>query len=356
MKYLHTSLCAAALALTAGAAFAANAIASPIVEGPYVAVGGIYNWVSESTPFANGAATNVKLKDGWGILGAGGYEWASGFRTELEISHRENKGDYVGVGTTATPLLGKQRDTAAMINVAYDIQTGGNLMPYVGAGIGADWVALSQIHTATSPIYSGSNARFAWQFFAGMAYALDAKWKLIGEFRYLQSDGHSYAGSLPGSALTKYNNYSPQVMLGLRYSFGEPARKEVAAAPAPAPAPAPVREPAPSIPQKFLVFFDFDKSNLRGDAQKIVAEAVAYAKTNGKATIVATGHTDTSGSDAYNMALSERRAKAVEKELERLGIPAKEVIVHWKGESEPLVQTADGVKEPQNRRVEIVLE
>ena len=56
------------------------------------------------------------------------------------------------------------------------------------------------------------------------------------------------------------------------------------------------------------------------------------------------------------MGLSERRAETVAKELEKLGIPEKEIVVHWKGESEPLVQTGDGVKEPQNRRVEIVLE
>ena len=104
------------------------------------------------------------------------------------------------------------------------------------------------------------------------------------------------------------------------------------------------------------MFFDFDKSNLRADAEKIVAEAADYAKAHGKATITATGHTDTMGTAAYNMALSERRAKAVQKQLEHLGIPAGEIVVHWKGKSEPLVQTGDGVKEPQNRRVEIILE
>ena len=114
--------------------------------------------------------------------------------------------------------------------------------------------------------------------------------------------------------------------------------------------------PMPAIPQKFIVFFDFDKSNLRSDAQKIVSDAVEYAKKNGKARINATGHADTSGSPAYNLALSERRAVAVKAELARLGISDKEVVVMYKGESDPMVATGDGVKEPQNRRVEIVLE
>jgi outer membrane protein OmpA-like peptidoglycan-associated protein len=357
MKYLHTSsLCAAALALTAGAAMAADATPSSILEGPYVTIGGIYNTVSSSTPTINGAPGGVKFKDGWGVLGAGGYEWSNGLRGELEVSHRENNGDYAGTFGTNTPLLGKQRDTAAMANLAYDINTNTSITPYAGVGVGIDWVDFSQVHTATSSVFNGSNGKFAWQIFAGLGYAIDAKWKLVGEIRYLQSDDHNFSGTPAGSTVTKYNNRTTQFLLGLRYSFGEPAKVEAAAAPAPAPAPAPVRAPAPPVPQKFLVFFDFDKSNLRGDAQKIVSEAVEYAKTNGKATIVATGHTDTSGPDAYNMALSERRAKTVEKELERLGIPASEVVVHWKGESEPLVQTGDGVKEPQNRRVEIVLE
>ena len=67
-----------------------------------------------------------------------------------------------------------------------------------------------------------------------------------------------------------------------------------------------------------------------------------------------TGNTDASGSDAYNMRLSERRAQTVAAELERRGIPASEISIIAKGERNLLVPTADGVREPQNRRVEIV--
>jgi outer membrane protein OmpA-like peptidoglycan-associated protein len=68
-----------------------------------------------------------------------------------------------------------------------------------------------------------------------------------------------------------------------------------------------------------------------------------------------TGHADRSGSDAYNMALSLRRANAVKDQLVREGIAANQIVVVGRGESQPLVPTADGVREPQNRRVEIVL-
>ncbi len=72
--------------------------------------------------------------------------------------------------------------------------------------------------------------------------------------------------------------------------------------------------------------------------------------------ITTTGHADTSGTPAYNLALSERRANAVKAELVKLGFREAEIVVMFRGEAEPLVATGDGVREPQNRRVEIVME
>jgi OOP family OmpA-OmpF porin len=69
-----------------------------------------------------------------------------------------------------------------------------------------------------------------------------------------------------------------------------------------------------------------------------------------------TGHTDTVGSDAYNMRLSRRRAESVAAELEKQGVPSAEIAIVAKGKHDLLVPTADGVKEPQNRRVQIVYE
>ena len=70
--------------------------------------------------------------------------------------------------------------------------------------------------------------------------------------------------------------------------------------------------------------------------------------------LTVTGHTDTVGSDAYNMRLSRRRAEAVASQLEKDGIPTSEIAIFAKGKRDPLIPTADGVKEPQNRRVQIV--
>ncbi|HAJ48554.1 MAG TPA: cell envelope biogenesis protein OmpA, partial [Alphaproteobacteria bacterium] len=73
------------------------------------------------------------------------------------------------------------------------------------------------------------------------------------------------------------------------------------------------------------------------------------------ANILITGHADTSGTNAYNIGLSERRAFAVKDELVRLGATAQ-ILTTAKGETELLVQTADGVREPQNRRATIDLQ
>ena len=90
-------------------------------------------------------------------------------------------------------------------------------------------------------------------------------------------------------------------------------------------------------------------------ARQIVAEA-AQASTHVATTkIEVNGYTDLSGTAAYNLKLSVRRAKSVEAELIKDGVSAGEIAIHGYGESDPLVPTAKGVREPQNRRVEIIL-
>jgi len=105
----------------------------------------------------------------------------------------------------------------------------------------------------------------------------------------------------------------------------------------------------------FMVFFDWDKSDLNAASVETIAKAAAAYRAKGGAQIKATGHTDTSGPDTYNMALSLRRANAVKNALVRDGVPERDISVVGVGESQPLVKTADGVREAQNRRVEIVI-
>jgi outer membrane protein OmpA-like peptidoglycan-associated protein len=134
--------------------------------------------------------------------------------------------------------------------------------------------------------------------------------------------------------------------------FGGGSPTPPAAAPYVPPAPTPVA-PAP-VAHSYLVFFDFNKSDLTPQAVSIVAEAAKNAGPAKVTKIDVTGHTDTVGSDAYNMRLSRRRAESVAAELEKDGVPASEIAIFAKGKHDLLVPTGDGVKEPQNRRVQIV--
>lgn len=117
--------------------------------------------------------------------------------------------------------------------------------------------------------------------------------------------------------------------------------------------PPPVVAPA-ATPKSYLVFFDFNKSDLTPQATQIVAQAAHNAGLSKAIQLTVTGHTDTVGSDAYNMRLSRRRAESVASQLEKDGIPSSEISIVGKGKRDLLVPTADGVREPQNRRVQIV--
>jgi iron complex outermembrane receptor protein len=143
-----------------------------------------------------------------------------------------------------------------------------------------------------------------------------------------------------------------QIMGTISYSFGGPSSEPES--PPVAYVPPPAAAPAPSVPNSYLVFFDFNKSDLTPQAVGIVDTAAKNAGPAKVTQLTVTGHTDTVGSDAYNMRLSRRRAESVAAQLEKDGIASSEIAIVAKGKRDLLVPTADGVKEPQNRRVQIV--
>jgi outer membrane protein OmpA-like peptidoglycan-associated protein len=149
---------------------------------------------------------------------------------------------------------------------------------------------------------------------------------------------------------TQNNRLMHGPFVRIAYNFGAPPLMPMAAVTPPPP------PGQPAVTKKaFIVFFDFDRSNITAEGQKTINDAAAAAKAGNAAQVSVTGHADRSGTEQYNLALSMRRAEMVKAGLIRLGMPASMIVVVAKGESQPLVQTADGVREAQNRRVEILI-
>jgi len=136
-----------------------------------------------------------------------------------------------------------------------------------------------------------------------------------------------------------------------------PAQPAAPAAPAPAPAPAPAKAAPSSVRQSVVIqadaLFDFDKSVVRPDGKKSIDEALAKIRGVDLEMVIATGHTDSIGTERYNQRLSERRAAAVKEYLVSKGIPASKVTTIGKGESQPVATNKTAEGRQKNRRVDI---
>ena len=130
----------------------------------------------------------------------------------------------------------------------------------------------------------------------------------------------------------------------------EAAIAEKVMAPPPAPPP-----PAPEAAM-FQVLFDFDSSDIREDQQSAVQVAIWAAEAGGSRTVSLTCHTDTSGAVDYNQALSVRRCNSVTGAMLEAGIDRSRIVSFPVGQTQPLVETGDGVVEQANRVVVITLE
>ncbi len=124
--------------------------------------------------------------------------------------------------------------------------------------------------------------------------------------------------------------------------------------PEPVAAAAPAPAPEPTV-RTFVVMFDYDDSELTGDASEKLASAVAYAGGIDNAKISVSGHTDRAGENDYNSALAKVRAEVVADALKKAGVDEASIRVASFGEARPAVPTPDGARSPQNRRVEITV-
>ncbi|MBL6455344.1 OmpA family protein [Belnapia sp. T6] len=375
---------AVALPLLAGLG---TASAQP-VTGLYIGAGAGANWVNSperfepaSEGFTIGGQRNTvgkaNFNTGWvGVLSLG-WGFGNGLRAEIEGNYRENEVDSLR-GFNLAPLSrtgGFQRSYGVMANVFYDFDFANFglgqsvIQPYVGVGAGYALTEFSNIRGVSAgnglvlhadDKQSIGDGSFAFQGIVGLATPLT--WlgvtglTLTAEYRFFGMLENEVKGSIRdganrivGNTRLETDKYNHSAMLGLRYALFQPppAPPPVVAAPAPAPVPAPART--------YLVFFDWDRADLTTRAREIIGEAAQNARRVESTRIEVAGHADRSGTPQYNQRLSERRAQAVAAELMARGIGRNEISVTAFGESRPLVPTADGVREPQNRRVEIVL-
>jgi outer membrane protein OmpA-like peptidoglycan-associated protein len=137
--------------------------------------------------------------------------------------------------------------------------------------------------------------------------------------------------------------------LGMQWSFKQPV--------APPPPPAPVAQAPPPPAKKKIVLrsvhFDFDKATLKAEASPILDEAVQVLKQEGSVDIVVEGHTDSVGTDQYNVGLSRRRAETVRRYLVEHGVASSRITAEGLGESKPVASNDTAEGRAQNRRVEL---
>jgi iron complex outermembrane recepter protein len=236
-------------------------------------------------------------------------------------------------------------------SISKDTRVGTGIVTTRLSGVWTDhyYQGLPNSQASLVPSYFLSNARVGYIDDAGWEVAFFVNNLLDKRYQVLSYDASGF-----GFAEKAYG--SPRWFGGeLRYNFGGGGGAAAAEAGA-AYVPPPAVTPTPPAARSYLVFFNFNKSDLTPQAITIVNQAATNAGPAKVTQLTVTGYTDTVGSDAYNMRLSRRRAESVAAQLEKDGIPSSEIQIVAKGKRDLLVPTSDGVKEPQNRRVRIVYE
>jgi outer membrane protein OmpA-like peptidoglycan-associated protein len=329
-----------------------------------------------------------KYDSGFNAGGRLGIQWGP-IRVEEEYSYRHNGISNFGgfsAGGTNNLFTGQRNAHAIMTNFIYDFTLGWPVSPHIGFGVGAvdliDSISLNPVGigngnvTVRTPggatigaigqgtpfqnpvlggtFLKGSSWQFGYQAIAGFRYDINPLLAFDLDYRYLATTDPTFNNKgvfpfppfgFPPNTTRYKSSYSTQnIVASLTMKFGAP------------PAPPPPAPPAPPPPthQVYLVFFDWDKYNITPEGQQIIQLAANQYHAGGSVRLTVTGFTDTSGSASYNQRLSERRANAVAAALERLGVPRTDMAVSGRGENDLRVPTPDGVREPQNRRVEIV--
>ncbi len=320
-------------------------------------------------------AVNIQNDNpGYDFDGIVGYDFG-GFRAEAEVAYKAVQQDGLTANAPGVPGSGPNNGFAVgaidsngqsdalsfMVNGLLDFGDDDGLQGFVGAGIGVARVEMTS--TIANPSWlDDSDTGLAWQALAGVRAPISDNWDVGVKYRYFNVSGMEYVDSRNRAVEGDFKSHS---LLGsLIYNFGGAPVAPVAVVPpvtVTPPKPPVVTPPKPPVVKPpvcntapYIVYFDHDKSNLRPDAATVLDAAAANYANCGSARVMLAGHADRSGNATYNVGLSNRRNDTVRGYLTTKGVPSGAISAQGFGEAQNRVPTADGVREPQNRRVEVV--
>ena len=341
-----------------------------------------------------------------------GYD-LGGFRIEAEASYKSGAeaeeiqrnftlpGTGVGLGGASSITRGNGELTiiSGMINGMLDFGDDEGLSGFIGGGVGMARVSIEGVtaFTNTGVVIDDSDTRFAWQLVAGIRQALSPNMDIHLRYRFFNVDDIQMTAFGGRTADTDIRTHS--LLGGITFNFGTPDVGPICIAPnflneagvcveppvvvqpvvcGPGERLNPATNSCEAIPVEpryrdcpggtrvleteqcptvtlppAIVYFGWDEDDLTDRARQTLQEVAQNYRATGQAAVTLAGHADRSGSAGYNVGLSQRRANAVRDHLVSLGVPAGSITSQAFGETRPAVETADGVREPDNRRVEI---
>jgi len=348
--------------------------------------------IVEDLEFDVGTAEDAIIVDHeYGFDGAGfvGYDLGA-FRLEAEVAYKRARIDELestlrlpgqgggAIGATVPQQFvdaggGNTTALSFMVNGLLDFGDDDGISGFLGGGIGIARVNFNNQRNFSNQgaFLDDSDTRFAWQLLAGVRQAISDNMDVTVRYRFFNADDLETVGFGGRDFSTRLRTHS--FLGGITFNFGAPEPAPIPIPPPvvvtpPPPAPLPPAPPPPvqcpggtTVPAgqqcppvgPFIVFFDWDRADITPQAASILDNAAEQYRATGNAQVVLAGHADRSGSDQYNVGLSQRRAENVRQYLAGRGIPEGVMRTEAFGESRPAVETADGVREPQNRRVEI---
>lgn len=335
-----------------------------------------------------------------------GYDFGA-FRIEAEVAYKQADVEELitngisppgTIGTTGlfTGGNGDVSILSGMINGVLDFGDDDGLSGFIGGGAGMARVDINGVtaFTNTGLIIDDSDTRFAWQLFAGVRQALTRNIDIHLKYRFFNVDELEYVGF--GGRAVEADLRTHSLLGGITFNFGmrDPIpdciapnyidANGVCVAPIqprvcpPGTRLNPATDTCEAIPVEpryrdcpdgtrvlesqqcpavtiapAIVYFGWDEDTLTDRARDTLNGVAENYRRGGQTQVVLAGHADRSGSAGYNVGLSQRRANRVRDYLVSLGIPASAMTTQAFGETRPAVETADGVREPDNRRVEI---